>query len=154
MTITLATTITINDSGQSSDTIASSNVTPNISFDVVLSNPCPSTSLADISFSSGSISVTDGDTGQVTFSVPATGVDSVNSVKDLCGPQVYTIKDSNGDTITSYASITPSTSTARQMVLTIDTTQYPTHITSDVSETLTVEVTLADYVGNAGNTNS
>jgi hypothetical protein len=81
-------------------------------------------------------------------------VDTANTVQDLCGTKTYTIKDSSDNTITTWASIAVSTTTARTYILTIDPAQYPTHFTSDVSETLTVETTFQSWGANNGNTAS
>lgn len=151
----MATTITVGGGqGQSTLTLNGNTVVPDVSFSVTLSNPCLTATIDNIVFSPTSLSVTDGNTGTATFSIPQDTVDQANTVQDLCGTKTYEIKDSSNAVITSWASIALSTSNNRQYILTIDTAQYPSHIASDVSETLTITTKYASWGSNNGNSAS
>ena len=140
-TVTMATTFTIaSGQGQTTLSLSGTGVVPDVTFDVVLTNPCATATINNIVFSSNPIAVTDGNTATATFSTPTDSVDSTNTVQGLCGPKSYVIKDSNGATVTTWATITVSSTGTH--TLTIDSTQFPTHFSSAVSETLTVETTL------------
>ena len=125
-----------------------------MTFDVVLTNPCLTTSIDDIVFSPSSLTVADGNTGTASFTIPQDGVDKTNTVQHLCGTKTYEIKDSGNNVITTWAAITLDTTASDTYTLTIDSVQYPTHITSDVSETLTITTKLDSWSANAGNSAS
>jgi hypothetical protein len=151
----MAATITVGGSqGQSTLFLSGNSDVPDVTFDVVLTNPCITASIDNISFATSPLSVADGSTGTSTFTIPQDDVDKSNTVQDLCGTKEYVVKDSSSNIITTWASIALSTTTARTYILTIDTTQYPTHVTSDTTEVLTITTTLASWVTNGGNTAS
>lgn len=85
-------------------------------------NPCKSTAINDLVFDPVSITVADGSTATATFSIPQDAVDTANTVQDLCGEKSYAVYD-GATLITDWATIAADASTARQYVLTIDTTQ-------------------------------
>jgi hypothetical protein len=91
-----------------------------VDFDITITNPCIAATINDITFSSASLTVADGTTGTVTFSIPTDSVDSSNTIKDLCGTKTYTVKDSSANVITTWATISADASTNRQYILTID----------------------------------
>lgn len=134
-------------SGQSTTSFAQSDV----SIQVDVSNPCLTTTISGITFDPTSISVYDGSTATATFSIPGDGVDTSNSLTDLCGVKEYAIADnSNGNAISGWASIAASASTARQYVMTIDPSQYGSHISSDVTITVRVTTTFTTWTANSG----
>ena len=90
-----------------------------MTFDVVVSNPCVTATINNIVFNPVAITVSDGSTATATFSTPTDSVDASNTVSNLCGAKSYTIKDSTGTVITTWASI--STATDGTHTLTIDT---------------------------------
>ena len=117
-----------------------------------MANPCPSTTVAAITFSPSSITVTDGSTATSEFVIPTDDVDTAASpLKYLCGTKTYTIKDSSNNVITTWAAITDS-STDGSKTLTIDPQQYGSDITSTVTETVTVETKFEDWSSNSGST--
>jgi hypothetical protein len=62
-TVTMATTITIDGSqGQSTLSLSGNSDVPDVTFDVVLTNPCIAAAIDAIVFSPSSIAITDGDT--------------------------------------------------------------------------------------------
>ena len=117
------------------------------SFDITVSNPCTSTTISDPTFSPASITVADGSTATAEFTVPGDGVDTSNSLTDLCGVKNYAITDSNGASVSTWAAITDSSVTTGSKTLTIDPSVYGSHISSTVSETLTITTTFADHGG-------
>jgi hypothetical protein len=144
-TVTMAATITVGGSqGQSTLSLSGNSDVPDVTFDVVLTNPCITASIDNISFATSPLSVVDGSTGTSTFTIPQDDVDKSNTVQDLCGTKEYVVKDSSSNVINTWASIALSTTTARTYILTIDTTQYPTHVTSDTTEVLTITTTACD----------
>ena len=116
-TVTLTNDITI-DSGQGQSTTSFSG--NDQSYTVTVSNPCPTTTVAAITFSPSSITVTDGSTATSEFVIPSDGVDDAAApLKYLCGTKNYEIKDSSNNVITTWAAITDS-STEGSKTLTID----------------------------------
>ena len=71
-TVTMATTITVGGGqGQSTTSLSNSgSVVPDVTFDVVSTNPCLTATVNNIVFSPTSLSVNDGDTGTATFTIP------------------------------------------------------------------------------------
>ena len=70
-TVTMATTITIDSNqGQSTHVLSGNSDVPDVSFDMVLTNPCIAAAIDAIVFSPASIAVTDGNTATATFSIP------------------------------------------------------------------------------------
>jgi hypothetical protein len=71
-TVTMATTITVaGGQGQSTTSLSNSgSVVPDVTFDVVSTNPCLTATVNDIVFSPTSLSVNDGATGTATFTIP------------------------------------------------------------------------------------
>lgn len=119
-------------------------------FDITITDPCLSgTNLDTIVISPTSLSINDGDTGTVTFTIPQDDIDKANTVQDLCGARTYTILDGSSASI-SYASIAMSSTTARTYVITIDSTTYPSHFSSSTSLNFIVQARYDDYTGNSG----
>ena len=144
-TLSIANTITVGGSQGQGSTVE---FTPTASsFDVTVSNPCLTTTILGITFNPSSITVTDGSTATSEYTVPGDGVDTANSLTDLCGVKSYVITNSGGTTITTWAAITDSTVTTGSKTLTIDPSVYGSHISSTVSETLTITTTFADHNG-------
>jgi hypothetical protein len=77
----MATTITIDGSqGQSTLSLSGNSDVPDVTFDVVLTNPCIAAAIDAIVFSPSSIAITDGDTETATFSIPQDAVDKTQTV--------------------------------------------------------------------------
>ena len=70
----------------------------------------------------------------------------------LLGTKTYTITNAAGTTITTWAAITDSAVTTGSKTLTIDPSVYGSHISSQVTDTLTVTTKFADWSSNAGST--
>ena len=67
----MATTITVDGGqGQSTTSLSGSGVVPDVTFDVVLTNPCLTATIDNIVFSPSTLSVNDGLTGTATFTIP------------------------------------------------------------------------------------
>ena len=148
--VDLTNTITVG-SGQGQG--ATTSFSPNdVTITIEVTNPCKTTSLGSITFSPSSISVTDGSTATSEFTVPTDAVDTSTGITGLCGTKNYEIKDSSDNVITTWAAITDSSVTSGSKTLTIDPSQYGSHISSTVSETLTVTTTLNDWNTNSGST--
>mgnify|MGYP001626570193 CR=1 FL=1 len=58
---------------------------------VTVTNPCIATTIEDITFDAASLTVVDGQTGQVSFAIPGDGVDTANGLIGNCGTKVYTV---------------------------------------------------------------
>ena len=81
-------------------------------------------------------------------------MDTANSLSGLCGDKVYTIVDNADDSaISGWAAITTST-TLGSMTLTIDPSQYGSHISSDINVTLKVTTKFSTWTSNAGSTST
>ena len=118
-------------------------------------NACKTTTIGDITFSPSSITVTDGSTATAEFTVPVDGVDTANGLTNLCGTKVYAIKqNSDNAAVSTWAAITDSAVTTGSKTLTIDPSVYGSHISSSISETLTVTTTFEDWVSNGGSTST
>ena len=148
--LVLTNTITVDGGqGQSTTTFGSLSTT----YSLTVTDPCPSATVSSITFSPSSITVTDGSTATSEFAIPGDSVDtSAAPLTGLCGTKTYEIKDSSNNVITTWATITDSSVTSGGKTLTINPDNYGSHISSQVSETLTVTTKLADYTGNGGST--
>ena len=136
--------------GQSTTSFSPSDV----AITIEVTNPCKATTIESITFSPTSISVYDGQTATADYVIPGDGVDTANSLSGLCGDKVYTIVDNSDDSaISGWAAITTST-TLGSMTLTIDPSQYGSHISSDISVTLKVTTTFSTWTSNAGSTST
>ena len=150
-TVALTNTITVNaGQGQGSTTSFSP---ADVSITIDVSNPCKTTTISGITFNPSSITVADGATATAEFSVPGDGVDTANSLTGLCGTKNYAISNASG-AVSGWAVITDSSVTAGDKTLTIDPSQYGSHISSTVSETLTITTTFADWGTNSGTTST
>lgn len=148
-TLTLANTITVDGSqGQSSTSFSGLDT----DYTLTVSNPCPTTTVAAITFSPSSITVEDGSTATSEFVIPSDAVDDAASpLQYLCGTKTYAITDSNGAAVSTWAVITDS-ATEGSKTLTITPGSYGSDITASVSETLTITTELADWGANSGST--
>ena len=100
-----------------------------VSITIDVSNPSKTTTITGITFNPTSITVADGATATAEFSVPGDGVDTANSLTGLCGTKNYAISNSSG-AVSGWATITDSTVTTGDKTLTIDPSQYGSHISS------------------------
>ena len=124
--LTLSNTITVDSGqGQSTTTFSGNDQT----YSLTVSNPCPTTTIAAITFNPSSITVTDGSTATSEFVIPSDGVDdSASPLKYLCGTKLYAISNSSG-AVSGWATITDS-STAGSKTLTIIPDNYGSHISA------------------------
>jgi len=57
-----------------------------------VTNPCIATTIEDITYDAASLTVVDGQKGQVSFAIPGDGVDTANGLVGNCGTKVYTVE--------------------------------------------------------------
>jgi hypothetical protein len=152
VTVTIAMTGTVDGSHTSTGQTTSAVGPVDTTFDIVITNPCETTVIDDLVFSTSTLTITDGNTSTLTFPIPQDAIDKANTVQDLCGEKSYAVYDS-ATLVTTWGSIAADASTARQYILTIDTTQLA-YSASTIAKTITVKTTFADWGGNSGNSNS
>ena len=147
--VSLTNTITI---GAGQDQGATTSFTPsNVDLNIVVSNPCLTTTIQTITFDTTPVTLNDGTTTTSTFTEPTDGVDTANGLSKLCGAKVYTVTDNADNSALSGSwAIVRTSSTANKMELFVDSTLYPSTISADVVKTLRVTTTFADWGANAG----
>ena len=148
-TVSLANTITVTSGQGQGSTTSFSPTASSITIDV--SNPCKTTTITGITFDPTTITVSDGSTATAEFDIPGDGVDTANLLTGLCGTKVYAIADnSDGTAISNWAVIGDSTNNNGKKMITIDPSQYGSHISSDVTVTVRVTTTYETWTSNAG----
>ena len=146
--VTLSNTIAIDASQGQGSTTSFSPADVTITVDVT--NPCKATTITALTFTPSSLAVFDGATGTVEYDIPGDGVDTANSLTDLCGEKVYAIaNNADGVAITNWAVITDS-STSRKKTLTITPSLYGSFISSDIVITVRITTTFTTWTSNAG----
>ena len=143
-TLSLANTIEVG-SGQGQTTTSFAAISQ--SYTLTVSNPCLTEGIIDIVvFNPTSITVTDGYTFNSEFVIPSDDVDDTYTGTLLCGTKNYAITAASAPStaITTWAAITDS-ATSGSKTLRIDPDQYGSHISSKVTETLTITTTFANW---------
>ena len=141
--VTLINEITIGSGqGQGATTVFNPS---NQAITIEVSDPCETATVGSITFNPTSLTVADGGSGTSEFAVPTDNVDTDNNLTELCGVKTYAITDNTGASITTWASIADSTTVSGGKTLTIDTSQYPSFVSSDTTITLTITTTLGSY---------
>lgn len=108
-------------------------------------------------FSVGSLSVYDGDTGtvEITYTMDTYEASKSTDFNLLCGARLFTVRDNSDNSLVgNWAKITGHSTIEAKKILTIDPSLYGALITSDITTTLKIDVTYVDYPNRAGNSNA
>ena len=89
--VSLTNTITVNGSQDQGSTTSFTAAAVDLTVEV--SNPCKTTTIADITFDTSPVSFADGLTTTSLFTEPTDGVDTANGLKLLCGAKTYAVTD-------------------------------------------------------------
>lgn len=152
-TIKYKPTLAITDSRQNSNSRTFTGASYESSVALTITDPCLLATITAPSFSAASLAVTDGDTGDVTFSIPSDSVETTNSLaaSDLCGTKTYSITLADDTAVSNWAVISDNSAvTARQLKLTVTPNVYTSLIDESVTVTIKILTKFADYPTNAG----
>ena len=127
-----------------------------VSFEIVLTNPCLTASIGTAVFDPTSITVVHGSTATAAYTVPNDSVDTSTGLTGgtYCGTRSYAIVNNADDSsVAAYATVDTST-TSGSVTLTIDSSNFPSVPTADTTVTLKITTTYSVWTSNAGRTDT